>query len=134
MRTLIEIYFGINLFVTAYWLGDRSGYQRTKRERNIMLLSAFVSALFLIPKIVLQLLYDLFLKVWHKVPYYDTINFYLAFYIRRDYRNLSEEVLEAMNAQAKKRSTKSFSDRVFRKAIALINRRNNYTYNPTNGE
>lgn len=126
MRTVLEIYFGVNLFVSAFMLGDDWGFQKETIEKAKRIFWFMLNAFFLIPHVILIIIWFGISWIFNKIDKNGVGHFYLEFYFTRKYCKLDIEALERINATAKKHLTNSPKDCHFRKGVELINRRNNY--------
>lgn len=106
IRTLLEIYFAINILTVGYYWGR-------EREINIGILSLILIAL---PFHLLYLIEILF----KKIDRYEYVRFFFYFLFSKQYHNLTNYQLERMNKVAQNKS------KIYKYCMKLINKRNKY--------
>jgi hypothetical protein len=129
MPIILTLVLVANAFVTGLFFADAdkptSFIDYTKRIALLLILLLFGAALF-----IGEFIYDATVNhIWKFINSKFQIHFFIRFYMRKGYNNLEVDRLYKFNLLANERyNTNSFSDRVFRCCVRLVNKRNNYTY------
>lgn len=108
MRTFLEIYFGINLLVTGYMLGDWT------MDKPRLILSA---------TLVASVPIGIGWLIWELLKQYLQAEFWYAFFFTKEYSGLSNEQLARINTSIKKHHPNSIMGKMM---CMKINKRNNY--------
>jgi len=127
MRTILEIYFGLNLFVAGYvYYNESESFNDIKRIVYItIVMLAFGFIMFLIVK-ASEIIVNIF-------KYLDTniqLSFWFLFYLTKTFNNLPEHELRRLSHKSYlKKDSKKLKDKIFNKATEMIKKRNKYIYN-----
>ncbi len=130
MRTALEIYFGLNLFITGYKTADKWHWTGWKKEELFKLVVQIIAQLLLSSAALALFISHTLLKwMWKLIDQHGIVPFYLSFYFTDHYNNLDERVLRSINEGALQyKNSNSKHDRIWRKCTELINKRNNYIH------
>ena len=116
MRTFLEIYFGINLFLAGIQFDNIDvDVSRFKRIGEFILLLLF-GVLFII-------VIDLMVRPVKYLISYLQLKFFWKFIIQRQFRNLTNEELERVNVASNRRGN-SIRDRIYKYCTKLVNKKN----------
>lgn len=127
MRTALEIYFGINLFLAGYCYAKDVRWATDRAEMLVAWLS-FVG-LFLFGAVFFPLLFILVTLKWvfDKIDGVFQLRFFWMFYFTKEYYNMEENQLALVNRiSVNKRNGNSIKDRIYRYGTKLMNKRNNF--------
>lgn len=128
MRTILEIYFGINLLLTGYWVGDSWTSRDTVKEKLFFICNILFCIFFGSLYIIFQLIIE---GPLHWIDQKIHISFYWNYFILNQYRNIPiKKLKEVENFVTKNFTTNSISDRIQRHIYLLIIKRNNYDTKP----
>ena len=131
MRTILEVYFGVNILIAGYYLGEDFGFGYHGIFRSICLLffKLLFGCVYYPTAIIWSLISIAFTWIINKIDKDQILIFYLNFYFTRIYNKFPEEGLEHLNRVIlPKHTTDSRLDGHWRNAIRLINKRNKYVY------
>ena len=122
MVVTLVIYFSFNAFLTGIFVAESREGQKYSLQDKLT-----IASMVLFGSFVITLVYtykELKTRVW------DEYN--LAFWLtikNEKWNKLSKKALWDINENIKlRRFSKSLSDRLYRKAVGIINKRNNYTF------
>jgi hypothetical protein len=129
METILKIYFSINLFIAGYNYAENVNWATKKSEKIKAYLLVIASVFLGIAIIVFAFLFGLLRKTWDYLNGYFQIAFWVDFYLFKKYNNCKKDILDRLNLIATtKKTSNSLRDRIYRKGVKLINKRNNFTY------
>lgn len=117
-RILLEIYFGLNLFIAGIDYGSRD----SSDSRLVIILATVINLLFSIIIYILQYIV-VFIK-W--IVNLFQLNFFFKFLFTKKFNNLSQEKLKEMNNWGEHWKKKTLTNRLRRLSVKLVNKRNNY--------
>lgn len=122
---LLVIYFSINSFFTGRSYQDDLQYDTRGWIVFCMMIFGF---LFALPVLLIYFLQERWFSFVGLAEQYQVKFFFLYFFTGQTY-NVDTGKLYDLNMQVKYyRTTKSLKDRVYRKVIRMLNKRNNYTF------
>lgn len=125
METILKIYFSINFFIAGYNYAENINCTRNKTERLKVYLLVIGSVFIGLAIIVFVFLFGLLKKVWDYLDGYFQISFWVNFYLLKKYNNCEKDMLDRLNLIATtKKTSNSLKDRLYRKGVKLINKRN----------
>jgi hypothetical protein len=121
---IIYIYFAINLFLAGYYLADNYGWAKNNREKVAYILTCITTIFLGVFIVAFYFLQGLF----KSINDYFQIRFWFNFYLMGSYGGLKEGVLQSLNRVTKNtRNKNTLRNKIYRKCVELINKRNNYT-------
>lgn len=122
---LLVIYFSLNSFFTGRFYED--GLRHTPKGLSAVI-NMSVGFLFALPVYLIFQLKNLCLLFMCFMDQYQ-IKFFFRYFFTQQTHNIDPDILYSFNMQVKyHRTTSSFKDRIYRKAINMLNNRNNYTF------
>lgn len=130
MRTLLEIYFGLNIFISGYILGDKWNWSKSPKEAIKYVLIALCQCVGITPYGMMVFIWMLLGMLYKKIDEKEFLLFYFQFYFTKSYSNLSKRTLSFINELNLKRNTENKNDKFWRKNVDKINKRNNYVHVP----
>lgn len=129
METILKIYFSINFFIAGYNYAESVNWASNKSEKIKAYLLVIASVFFGIAIIIGVVLFVLLKKVWDYFNGLFQIAFWVDFYLLKKYNNCQKDILDRLNLIATtKKTSNSLRDRLYRKGVNLINKRNKFTY------
>lgn len=129
MRTLLEIYFGINLIIAGHVLGE-IGWASTDRERVYTLLSFWLHVLIGVLVLIYVLLIEpVFTSVKNFFVETLQIQFFLKYiFNRKSLMKVADDQLLYVNRVAHLRTKNTLKNRIWKYSVGLLNKYRNYTY------
>jgi hypothetical protein len=129
METILKIYFSINFFIAGYNYAENVNWATKKSEKIKAYFLVIASVFFGIAIIVFAVFIGLLKNIWNYFNGYFQIAFWIDFYLLKKYNNCKKDILDRLNLIATtKKTSNSLRDRLYRKGVRLINKRNNFTY------
>ncbi len=134
MRTYLEIYFGLNILMFGFKIGDRSilGSYNTS-GKVVEIIVAFLILLF---GVIIEIVYPLF-RYCVLIPIDRVVNisFYVQYLFNKKYAIFTKSYLNEWNDRTiKYHQSGSLRDKHWRFITKMINKRNNYTFVPDQPE
>lgn len=122
MKTLLEIYFGINIFISGFFFARNNDNSNLLRIFNVLFY-----CLFGITYGVLIFIWVVICNLGDEINAYTQFKTFLAYHLTNRYKNVSEDVLRLNNTMKLRRfSTNSVPHKKWRKWNDKINKLNNY--------
>lgn len=121
MRTLLEIYLGINIFIAGIDFENR----QSSDSWIVISLGLLISLLFGALIYVICLIIDGLKGLYS----YFQLGFFYRYFFTKKYYNVLTEDLETYNDWAEYWHKNTFQNRLRRYTVKLVNRRNNYKPN-----
>jgi hypothetical protein len=131
MRTLLEIYFAINILCAGYELHNKMTWARDGAEKIMAILTCLFYIFFLIPYFIFIFLKALLgWAIWQPLNNHLQVGFLFEFYLTKRWHEVSEDVLYNINKRAtlRKEGDNRIGSRIFIHCINLVNTRHNYTF------
>lgn len=121
LRTLLEIYFGFNIFFSGYYVASNIDWARDRRIKLYVLTFGLLT--FGCLYFFLQLIKVIFIIIYNTLDIQLQLSFWLAFLFTSKYKNFPKYKLEEINLDAKKKeSSKKFKDKAFMFALKKLNK------------
>jgi hypothetical protein len=129
-RVLIEIYFGINIFCMGYCFADGLNW-KTAGDKVVSVLWLIGILALGVPFLVLEICWIGLQKVWNVINGIFQLKFLYEYHFTKVWYNVQEYRLLQINRISNNiRNKNTIKDRIYRWCTGLINKRNNYIYNP----
>lgn len=122
---IINIYIGVNLFLTGVLFSDEYNPNSTRRESIHYIFKCLSTLMFG----CIFIIFKVVSKPFKLISNYFQISFWFQYYLTKKWDNLPEEQLESLNWYVFNiKNTNSLHHKISRYGARLINKRNNYTY------
>jgi hypothetical protein len=128
IEILLQTYFGANLFFAGYYLADNYQWQDTKTEKIICILWVIATVFFGLIYICFVPIIALIIVGLEMLNEYFQITFWFTFYLTKKWNKFDTEKLRQLNVAANKKTDKTLKERIYKRCVRLLNKRNNYTY------
>lgn len=129
---LIKVYFSINIFFSGFYFGQ--SYTECNSRKSVVVLILFCVALiyFALPIIILDYAYAGLKSIWDALNAFFQIGFFFTYHFTKKWDNLEKNKLNTINRISTMKDDKSLKNRIYKYCTTLINKRNNFIYNPNN--
>lgn len=119
MRLILEIYFGINLFLAGIQFGDIDLENTVGRRILIIAIVLLFGTLFFA--------IDVILTPIRRIGTFFQISFFWQYLIRGNFKDLTTEQLERVNEISDMKEN-NIEGRIYKYCTELVNKRNNYKH------